>query len=48
MHCEHLLVDNKKMSKSLGNIIDLREVLKRVIKQRPSGICSYLRITGQS
>lgn len=29
MHCEHLLVDNKKMSKSLGNIIDLREVLNR-------------------
>ncbi len=32
MHCEHLLVDNKKMSKSLGNIIDLREVLKRGYK----------------
>ncbi len=27
MHCEHLLVDNRKMSKSLGNIISLREVL---------------------
>ncbi len=32
MHCEHLLVDNKKMSKSLGNIIDLREVLNRGLK----------------
>ncbi|HEY9204509.1 MAG TPA: cysteine--tRNA ligase [Candidatus Methanoperedens sp.] len=29
MHCEHLLVDNRKMSKSLGNIINLREVLNR-------------------
>jgi len=27
MHCEHLLVDNKKMSKSLGNIITLRDVM---------------------
>ncbi|MDO8727623.1 MAG: cysteine--tRNA ligase [Candidatus Methanoperedens sp.] len=32
MHCEHLLVDNKKMSKSLGNIINLREVLNRGYK----------------
>lgn len=29
MHCEHLLVDNKKMSKSLGNIITLRDVMNR-------------------
>lgn len=29
MHCEHLLVDNKKMSKSLGNIITLRDVTGR-------------------
>ncbi|MCX9011713.1 MAG: cysteine--tRNA ligase [Candidatus Methanoperedens sp.] len=29
MHCEHLLVDNKKMSKSLGNIITLRDVIDR-------------------
>lgn len=27
MHCEHLLVDNKKMSKSLGNIITLRNLI---------------------
>lgn len=32
MHCEHLLVDNKKMSKSLGNIINLRELLNRGYK----------------
>lgn len=29
MHCEHLLVDNKKMSKSLGNIITLRDATNR-------------------
>jgi cysteinyl-tRNA synthetase len=29
MHCEHLLVDNKKMSKSLGNFITLRDVMNR-------------------
>lgn len=28
MHCEHLLVNNKKMSKSLGNIYTLRDLLK--------------------
>ncbi|MFQ6061907.1 MAG: cysteine--tRNA ligase [Methanosarcinales archaeon] len=29
MHCEHLLVNNKKMSKSLGNIYTLRDLLKK-------------------
>lgn len=29
MHCQHLLVDNKKMSKSLGNIITLRDLMNR-------------------
>ncbi len=29
MHCEHLLVDNKKMSKSLGNFITLRDVMNK-------------------
>lgn len=29
MHSEHLLVDNKKMSKSLGNFYTLRDLLKR-------------------
>ncbi len=28
MHCEHLLVSNKKMSKSLGNIITLRSLVQ--------------------
>ncbi len=28
MHCEHLLVNNKKMSKSLGNIITLENLVK--------------------
>ncbi len=28
MHCEHLLVDGKKMSKSLGNFYTLRDLLK--------------------
>ncbi|PIS29103.1 MAG: cysteine--tRNA ligase [Candidatus Marinimicrobia bacterium CG08_land_8_20_14_0_20_45_22] len=29
LHCEHLLVDGKKMSKSLGNFIYLRQLLER-------------------
>src|SRR3989304_8223512 len=29
MHCEHLLVNNKKMSKSLGNIITLRSLITK-------------------
>lgn len=29
MHCEHLLVENKKMSKSLGNFYTLRDLLNR-------------------
>jgi cysteinyl-tRNA synthetase len=29
IHCEHLLVDGRKMSKSLGNFYTLRDVLKK-------------------
>ena len=29
MHCEHLLVDNQKMSKSLGNFYTLRDLLTK-------------------
>jgi len=29
LHCQHLVVDNQKMSKSLGNFYTLREVLDR-------------------
>ena len=29
MHCEHLIVDNKKMSKSLGNFYTLDDLVKR-------------------
>jgi cysteinyl-tRNA synthetase len=29
IHCEHLLVDNKKMSKSLGNFYTLRDILAK-------------------
>jgi len=29
LHCAHLLVDNRKMSKSLGNFYTLRDVLER-------------------
>ncbi|KCZ72614.1 cysteinyl-tRNA synthetase [Candidatus Methanoperedens nitroreducens] len=29
MHCEHLLVNGKKMSKSLGNIIALRDLINK-------------------
>lgn len=32
MHCEHLLVENKKMSKSLGNFYTLRDLLEKEIK----------------
>jgi len=34
VHCEHLLVDNKKMSKSLGNFYTLRDVLSKGYDQR--------------
>ncbi|MEM4336779.1 MAG: cysteine--tRNA ligase [Candidatus Woesearchaeota archaeon] len=29
VHCEHLLVDNRKMSKSLGNFYTFRDVIKK-------------------
>jgi len=29
LHCQHLVVDNKKMSKSLGNVYTLADLLKR-------------------
>jgi cysteinyl-tRNA synthetase len=29
LHCEHLIVDGKKMSKSLGNFYTLRDVIKK-------------------
>lgn len=29
LHCEHLIVDGKKMSKSLGNFFTLRDILKK-------------------
>src|SRR5947199_3173902 len=29
MHCAHLLVDNQKMSKSLGNFYTLRDVIAK-------------------
>ena len=32
LHCEHLLVDNRKMSKSLGNFYTLRDLLQRGYK----------------
>ena len=32
VHCEHLLVDGKKMSKSLGNFYTLRDVFKKGYK----------------
>jgi len=32
MHCEHLLVENKKMSKSSGNFYTLRDLLDKGIK----------------
>ncbi len=32
MHCEHLLVNNKKMSKSIGNIITMRHLVEKGCK----------------
>jgi cysteinyl-tRNA synthetase len=32
LHCEHLLVDNRKMSKSLGNFYTLRDLLQKGYK----------------
>ncbi len=32
LHCEHLLVDNRKMSKSLGNFYALRDLLQKGYK----------------
>jgi len=32
LHCEHLLVDNRKMSKSLGNFYTLRDLLQKECK----------------
>ncbi len=40
MHCEHLLVDNKKMSKSAGNFYTLRDLLAQGI--RPAVIRYFL------
>ncbi len=34
MHCEYLLVENKKMSKSLGNFFTLRDLLEQGYKAR--------------
>jgi len=34
LHCRHLLVDNQKMSKSLGNFYTLRDLLKQGYKAR--------------
>jgi cysteinyl-tRNA synthetase len=34
MHCEHLLVDGKKMSKSLGNFYTLRDLLDMGLKPK--------------
>ena len=36
LHCRHLLVDNQKMSKSLGNFYTLRDLLERGYK--PKGL----------
>lgn len=34
LHCEHLLVDGRKMSKSLGNFYTLRDLLKQGLKPK--------------
>ncbi|HNM02474.1 MAG TPA: cysteine--tRNA ligase [Leptospiraceae bacterium] len=35
LHCEHLLVDGQKMSKSLGNFYTLRDLLEKGFKPNP-------------
>jgi cysteinyl-tRNA synthetase len=35
LHCEHLLVDNRKMSKSLGNFYTIRDLLDKGFKPIP-------------
>jgi cysteinyl-tRNA synthetase len=34
LHCRHLLVDNQKMSKSLGNFYTLRDILEKGFKPK--------------
>jgi cysteinyl-tRNA synthetase len=34
LHCRHLLVDNQKMSKSLGNFYTLRDLLEKGVKPK--------------
>jgi len=44
LHCEHLLVDGRKMSKSLGNFFTLRQVLEK--GNTPAGV-RWLLISAQ-
>jgi len=48
MHCDHLLVDNKKMAKSAGNFYTLRDIVtemqKRDASLRPETIYRAFRL----
>jgi cysteinyl-tRNA synthetase len=49
MHSAHLIVDGKKMSKSLGNFFTLREVWRAVTPGARCGMCCWRRqATGNS
>ena len=49
LHVEHLFVENEKMSKSLGNVYTLPDVLARGLSRRPrSATCCCRRTTASS
>ena len=39
MHVEHLLIDEEKMSKSLGNVFNLPDIVAKGTGRRRCGIC---------
>ena len=48
MHVEHLLIDEEKMSKSLGNVFNLPDIVAKGTGRPRSGICCSRRTTASS
>ena len=48
LHCEHLMVDGEKMSKSLGNFYTLRDLLAKGYQPRRSATCCCRCTTASS
>ncbi len=46
MHGEHLLFEGRKMAKSTGNVVLLRELPARGLDPSPSGSPSWTTATG--